>query len=93
MNHRKRVRELQKDIINLSSTEIEIKSEVDDYDIEGDGLDVYFYSNKLTQEEFVNKIFEILNQIDLSIICAMQLQYIHYNKSTKECTTKISFAF
>ena len=93
MNHRKRVRELQKDIINLSSTEIEIKSEVEDYDVESDGLDVYFYSNKLTQEEFVNKIFEILNQIDLSIICAMQLKYVHYNRNTKECITNISFAF
>lgn len=93
MNHRKRVRELQKDIINLSSTEIEIKSEVEDYDIEGDGLDVYFYSDKLTQEEFVNKIFAILNQIDLSIVCAMQLKYVHYNRGTKECITNISFAF
>lgn len=93
MNHREKIIELQKDIVNLSSAEIEIKSEVDDYDIEGDGLDVYFYSNKLTQEEFVNKIFAILNQIDLSIICAMQLKYIHYNKETKECITNISFAF
>ena len=93
MNHRKRVRELQKDIINLSSTKIEIKSEVEDYDVESDGLDVYFYSNKLTQEEFVNKIFAILNQIDLSIVCAMQLKYVHYNRSTKECITNISFAF
>lgn len=93
MNHREKIIELQKDIVNLSSAEIEIKSEVDDYDIEGDGLDVYFYTDKLTQEEFVNKIFTILNQIDLSIICAMQLKYIHYNKETKECTTNISFAF
>lgn len=93
MNHRKRVRELQKDIINLSSTEIEIKSEVEDYDVESDGLDVYFASDKLTQEEFVNKIFALLNQIDLSIVCAMQLKYIHYNKETKECTTNIAFAF
>lgn len=92
MTHHKKVRELQQNIVNVS-TDIQVISEAEDYEIESDMLEVRFCTNTLNKKEFVNEIFAILHQVNLEIICGMQLDYINYSKDTNEFSANIVFIF